>query len=125
MSMQIELDFEAADKGADKASCESVRADHRRSARACSQRKTKAKNEQAKTATLEEVIEALEAAFEAVRANKGAPGPTGKVSSKCVSTGRRSSRNWPNPCCRGATELETSGACGYPRRRRPERAGHS
>ena len=75
MSMQIELDFEAADKGADKASCESVRADHRRSARACPQRKTKAKNEQAKTATLEEVIEALEAAFEAVRANKGAPGP--------------------------------------------------
>ena len=52
-----------------------VRADHRRSARACPQRKTKAKNEQAKTATLEEVIEALEAAFEAVRANKGAPGP--------------------------------------------------
>lgn len=75
MSMQLDLNFDAADKDSRKASCEGARTGHLRSARARAQPKTKFKEETAKTATMEEVIEGLDAAFYAVRANRGAPGP--------------------------------------------------
>jgi group II intron reverse transcriptase/maturase len=73
--MQLELNFETADKGAKQAPCEGAKAGHLRSARALPQQKTKLNERKAKAATMEEVIDGLGQAFEAVAANRGAPGP--------------------------------------------------
>ena len=72
--MQLELNFETADEGA-QAPHNGARAGHRRPAQARVWRKSELKPEKAATATMEEVIEGLLWAFEAVAANKGAPGP--------------------------------------------------
>jgi group II intron reverse transcriptase/maturase len=72
--MQLELNFETADKGA-QAPNNGARAGHRRPAQARAWCKSKFKPEKAATATMEEVIGGLLWAFEAVAANKGAPGP--------------------------------------------------
>ena len=74
MSMQLELNIDPADKGA-QASSNGARAGHRSPAQACALPKSKFKSEKAATATMEEVIGGLWWAFEAVAANKGAPGP--------------------------------------------------
>lgn len=74
MSMQLELSFETADKGA-QAPSNGARAGHPSPAQACALPKSKLKPEKAATATMEEVIGGLGWAFEAVAANKGAPGP--------------------------------------------------
>lgn len=75
MSMQLELELGTAEEGVKKTPSDGARAGHRRSAQARAQRKTKAKDRNAQTATMEEIVERLEEAFEAVAANKGAPGP--------------------------------------------------
>jgi RNA-directed DNA polymerase len=72
--MQLELNFETADKGA-QAPNNGARAGHGRPAQARAWCKSKFKPEKAATATMEEVIGGLLWAFEAVAANKGAPGP--------------------------------------------------
>lgn len=72
--MQLELSFETADKGA-QASSNGARAGQRSPAQARALPKSELKPEKAATATMEEVIGGLWGAFEAVAANKGAPGP--------------------------------------------------
>ena len=72
--MQLELNFETADKGA-QAPSDGARAGHRSPAQARALQRSKFKPERAATATMEEVIGGLGWAFEAVAANKGAPGP--------------------------------------------------
>ena len=74
MSMQLELSFETADKGV-QAPSNGARAGHRSPAQARVLPKSEIKPEKATTATMEEVIGGLGWAFEAVAANKGAPGP--------------------------------------------------
>lgn len=72
--MQLELNFETAEKGVNAPS-NGARAAHRSAAQACALPKSKVKSEKAATATMEDVIGGLWWAFEAVAANKGAPGP--------------------------------------------------
>src|SRR5438105_7713382 len=74
MSMQLELSFETADKEA-LAPSNGARAGHPSPAQARALPKSKPKPKKAATATMEEVIGGLCWAFEAVAANKGAPGP--------------------------------------------------
>jgi RNA-directed DNA polymerase len=72
--MQLELSFETADKGA-QVPGNGARAGHPSPAQACEPPKSKLKPENAQAATMEEVISRLWEAFDAVAANKGAPGP--------------------------------------------------
>ena len=75
--MQLELNFETAE-GVARAPCDGARAGKRKPARACAQPKSKRKRESAVAVTMQEVIERLESAFEAVAANKGASGADGQ-----------------------------------------------
>jgi RNA-directed DNA polymerase len=72
--MQLELNFETADKRA-QALGNGARAGHLSPAQAREPPKSKSKPENAQAATMEEVISRLWEAFDAVAANKGAPGP--------------------------------------------------
>lgn len=75
--MQLGLNFGTAEEELqrDRRAGDGARACHRRQAQAFAQRKPKAKEEAALTATLEEAIKWLGVALDAVVSNKGAPGP--------------------------------------------------
>lgn len=74
--MQLKLEFGTAEEGAQLGPGDGARADHRRSAQAFAQPKPKFKGEKADTAMMmESIIMRLELAFDAVAANRGAPGP--------------------------------------------------
>ena len=72
--MQLDLNFESAEAEA-KASGVGIRAGRRRRARVRAPPLSKAKVQDAVTATVEEVVVRLERAFVSVAANKGAAGP--------------------------------------------------